>query len=220
MNISKETMKFLDDLRDNNSRDWFNKNRDRYDKARGDFNVFVDALISGTAEFDPGIGGLSVKDCTFRINRDVRFSKDKSPYKIELGAIIRQGGRKSHSAGYYFRIIAGGYIGLGGGLYDIDARNLDAVRKNISNDASGLRKILGNSEFVSAFGGLYRNELKTAPRGYPRDHPDVDLLRLKSFFALRDLNLQEKGSEDLLSVVLDYFRILKPLNDYLNIIIM
>jgi len=219
MNISKETMKFLDDLRNNNSRDWFNKNRQLYDMARADFNRFVEGLIQGTAEFDPEIEGLSAGDCTFRMNRDVRFSKDKSPYKIELGAIMKPGGKKSPYAGYYFRVIAGGYMGVGGGIYDMDKKILDAVRNNISSDASGLRQILSNNDFSTAFGGLYRNELKTSPRGYPGDHPDVDLLRMKSFFVARDLTPEEYGADDLLSVVLEYFRLIKPLNYYLNSII-
>lgn len=183
--ITRATLKFLADLKRNNRRDWFDANRPRYQAARGEFIALVDALIAGIAHFEPHALELEPEDCIFRINRDTRFAKDKTPYKPNLGAFITDRGRKVARAGYYIHLEAGNCM-TAGGLYLPPAPELKAVRRALLEDAAPLRKILAARGFVAAFGReLPGIRVKTAPRDVPKDHPDLDLLRYQSFEVYR-----------------------------------
>ncbi len=214
--ITAATMKFLRDLKQNNNRAWFDANRQRYEAARAEFIAVVDALLAGLAHLDPRLLELEPADCIFRINRDTRFSRSPEPYKIHFGAFITDRGRKVDRAGYYFHLQPGGCM-VAGGLYMPPAPELRAVRHAILDNAAGLRQVIGKRGFVAAFGReLPGAKLKTAPREVPKDHPDVDLLRLKSFEVYRDLPDRALLAPDLIETVMQYFEAMHPYVAWLN----
>jgi uncharacterized protein (TIGR02453 family) len=214
--VTPATMKFLSDLKKNNSRAWFDANRKRYEAARAEFIHLVDALIASLAHLDPRLLELEPADCVFRINRDTRFSRSPEPYKVHFGAFITDRGRKVDRAGYYFHLQPGGCM-IAGGLYMPPAPELRAVRHGILDDAAGLRKIIGKKNFVTAFGKeLPGEKLKTAPRDVPKDHPDVDLLRLKSFEIYRNLPDRAVLAPGLIESMAKYSATMHPFITWLN----
>ncbi len=213
--LNPEIMHFLMDLQENNNREWFQENKPRYDKVKEDFNHFVDALIRKISEYDPSVKGLEAKDCMFRIYRDVRFSKNKEPYKNNIGAYIAQGGRKSIKAGYYLHIEPGASM-LAGGLYCPDSKVLKQVRQDIADHEEEFRGILNNEDFKSVFGDIDGDKLKTAPRGFAKDHPALDLLRFKSYTYVKSLSEDDLMRENLLDQLADMFRHAKAFNDFIN----
>ena len=216
--ISKSTLRFLSDLKLNNNRDWFARNRKAYDEARNNFEVFVQALIDEHVKFDPIHKGLEAKSCVFRINRDTRFARDKSVYKTNLGAFMVRGGKKNGDRfpGYYFHIEPGSSF-VAGGAYVPPAPWLNAIREKIDENADGLIRIINSKDFKKYFGGLDGEKLKTAPKGYPRDHPHIELLKFKSFLAYKSISDRELTSEGCFNLAVSTFRAMKPLHDFLTV---
>ena len=216
--IKQSTLEFLSDLKINNERDWFNKNRKRYDDAKINFESFVQAFIDRMAQYDPILKGLEAKSCTYRINRDIRFSNDKTIYKTHLGAFIVKGGKKNGDrfAGYYFHVEPGGNSMIAGGAYIPPMPWLSAIREKIDEQGESLMKIIKNKEFTEYFGNLEGESLKSAPKGYSRDHPYIELLRLKSFLVTKMISDREVVSRDCFDLVIGASRAMKPLNDFLN----
>ena len=216
MMIEKHTFKFLADLKENNNRDWFLQNKASYDKAKANFADCVTELIAGIAKFDKAIGALTAKDCMFRINRDVRFSANKSPYKNNFGAIFSAGGKKSNVAGYYFHIEANKAF-LAGGKWMPEAPELAAIRQEIDYNTKEFKKIISSKEFVANFKELSQDDkLKTAPKGYPKDHPEVEILKLKSFVAAKNFSSKEMNDKDFLKNCVSTCKAILPLNTFLN----
>ena len=217
-NISKTTLQFLKDLKSNNNRDWFLANKPRYETAKNEFEEFVDNLLIQIAAFDPGIGHHSAKDCVFRIYRDVRFSKDKSPYKTHLGAHITAAAKKSeiHSrAGYYIHIGPGESM-LAGGAYMPQGPWLKGIRNELAHNADGFRKIINDGNFKKYFGTIEGEKLKTAPRDFPKDHPEIELLKYKSFLAKHDCKDTDVTSPNFLKHATATFKALYPFDQFLN----
>ena len=213
--LQKSTLKFLKELKNNNDRDWFQANRKHYDAAKEDLLNFVTALIAKTMSFDKDISDQEPKKCIFRINRDIRFSKDKSPYKTNMGAYIVSGGKKSGKAGYYVHIEPGGCF-VAGGLYCPPGPALKKVRQEIDYNTDAFRKILKAKKFKDTFGELQGSKVKTSPKGYAKDHPAIDLIRHKDFIVSRSFSDKEVMSEDFLKETINTFKAMKPLNDFLN----
>lgn len=216
--IKQSTLDFLSDLKIHNERDWFIKNRKRYDDAKSNFESFVQAVIEKMAEYDPVLKGLEAKSCTYRINRDIRFSNDKTIYKTHLGAFIVKGGKKNGDrfAGYYFHVEPGGNSMIAGGAYIPPMPWLTAIREKIDEQGAGFLKIIKNKEFTEYFGNLEGESLKSAPKGYSRDHPFIEILKLKSFLVTRMISDVEVVSRDCFDLVIRASRTMKPLNDFLN----
>ncbi len=208
-------LSFLDELRQHNDKAWFDKNRPAYENARDTFERFIDILIDELRSSDQLLG-LTAQDCIFRINRDVRFSKDKSPYKTNLGAMIAPGGRKSTREGYYISIEPQGQSLIAGGLYMPSPQQLARFRQAIDRDASELKKIMRARAFVKYFGTLEGEKLKTAPQGYDQANPAIELLRLKQVTVLHHLSDQEILAPDFPRQTLAVCRAMKPFLDYLN----
>lgn len=208
-------LNFLSQLKQNNNRDWFNENKHLYEEAKNKFEEFVNILIPKIKEFDKEIDVNSAKECTYRIYRDVRFSKNKEPYKPNMGAYISKGGKKSKYAGYYIHIEAGVSF-AGGGIYCPRPDILKTVRTNIFEDAEEIKIILNNKKFSSTFPELYGEKLKTAPRGFSKDFPDIDLLNYKSYTVVKNLTNKDLLSKNFLEDLLIIFKTQKPFNDYLN----
>jgi uncharacterized protein (TIGR02453 family) len=212
--LQKSTLNFLKALKRHNNREWFNKNKQLYEDAKKDFEIFIDELIRRISDFDPTLMGLQAKECMFRIYKDVRFSKDKTPYKTNMGAAINEGGRKMPIPGYYFHLQPGGCF-LAGGLYLPTADKLLAVRKAIVSRKGEFRKIVESKDFKKNVNELWKDTLKTAPKGFPKDHPDVEYLKYKSFIAYKNFNDELALSSKCLSYSVKVFKAMKPLIDFL-----
>jgi uncharacterized protein (TIGR02453 family) len=214
--LHKSTIEFLRKLKKNNNREWFNKNRKLYEDAKYDFEIFIFELIQKISEYDESVSGLEPKDCLFRIYKDVRFSKDKSPYKTNLGASINKGGRKAPTAGYYVHIDPSECF-LASGLYMPMPDKLLEVRKGIADDYRKFRKIIEHKDFKKNFGKLWTGDsLKTAPKGFEKDHPAAEYLKLKSFIADHTVKQEKALSKNYSEYAAKVFKTVKPLNDFLN----
>ena len=213
--LTSATFEFLQDLKTHNHKEWFDENRKRYQSARQNVIALVEHVLADMAGFEPGVRGLEAKQCLFRINRDIRFSKNKAPYKTNFGVSIAKGGRRSPLAGYYFHIEPGGVF-AGGGCYMPPSPQLKSIRTHIDRNAPDLRAVLAEQEFKDFYGELQGESLKTSPKGYEQDHPDIDLLRMKSFIATRSFSDQEALSDDFPGQLVDAFATLQPLIAFLN----
>jgi uncharacterized protein (TIGR02453 family) len=184
----EKVVQFLKELSENNNREWFNDNRLRYQESKDKVLFLIEILINEIKVFDPEIAGVNPKDCMYRIFRDVRFSKDKRPYKTNFGAFIAKGGRKSIYPGYFFHIEADESF-FGGGVYMPQPGPLKAIRNYIAENGTEFLEIINAPEFKKIYPEMYDHQLKTAPRGFPKDHEFIGLLKYKSFvFAKRENN--------------------------------
>lgn len=212
------TLKFLRDLKKNNNKPWFDTHRNQYEAARNDFENFIGAVLEKLAKKDDTIRDLKPKQCMFRINRDIRFSKDKSPYKTNFGASIDRGGKKSIFAGYYLHLEPGKSF-VGGGLWMPMPVELKKVRQEIDYCLNEFQKIVGSKKFKSVYGELYRGEdvsLSKVPHGFEKDNPAAEYLKLKSWLAMKDLTDAELTSKELLKKTLDAYETLQPLLTFIN----
>lgn len=207
--------KYLSDLRKNNNRDWFAENKNQYTYARNEWISFVESIIKGISEFDPEIGLLQPKDCLFRINRDIRFSPDKTPYNSHFSAAMIPGGKKNHKPGYYIMVKPGELSYTGGGIWHPSSDHLAMIRQEIDYNPSPLKEILAGKEFQKTF-KLEGEKLKRPPKGYEKDHPDVELLKHKDFVAGRSLSDKVVLSDTFENVVLEGFRTVSPMNNYFS----
>lgn len=216
--IKKSTLLFLSDLKVNNDRNWFAENRKRYEDAKSNYENFVQEILNEIVRFDPIFRGLESKSCIFRINRDTRFSHDKSVYKTNFGAFMVRGGKKNGDKfpGYYFHIEPGSSF-VAGGAYIPPAPWLNAIRERIDGDAERLLKIVNGKDFRRYFSGLEGEKLRTAPKGYPRDHPHIELLKMKSYLAEMAIPDKVITSDECFDLVVGAFRAMKPLNDFLTV---
>ncbi|MFZ2286126.1 MAG: DUF2461 domain-containing protein [Bacteroidales bacterium] len=216
--IDKSTLTFLSDLRYHNEREWFSTNRNRYEEARGNFETFVQAVLDEIMKFDPIYKGLEAKSCIFRINRDTRFSHDKSVYKTNFGAFMVRGGKKNGDKfpGYYLHIEPGASF-VTGGSYIPPSPWLNAIREQIDRNGDKLLQIISSRSYKKYFDGLEGEKLKVPPRGYSRDHPHIELIKMKSFLAERNFTDAGVLAPDFFETVTGAFRAMKPLNDFLTV---
>ena len=215
--IKQTTLEFLKAINLNNNRDWFLENKEQYLQAKANFDTFIQQLIDKLSEFDPILKGLETKSCVYRFNRDVRFSNDKSPYKTHFGAFIVRGGKKNGDrlAGYYVHVEPGQSM-IAGGAYMPPAPWLSAIREKIDEEPEKLVKILKDKEFVKFYKELNGEKLKKAPKGYPTDHPHIELLKFKNYVALSELKDDFVTSDKFFDYAINASKALKPLNDFLN----
>lgn len=218
MNTIQNILSFLNELDNNNYRDWFRANKDRYTTLKEEFEQFIDGLIAEISGFDKRISGLQAKACTFRIYRDVRFSKNKLPYKDHFGAYMAAGGRKSVYAGYYLHVSPHGSF-VAGGVYQPPTPVLKAIRTDIFHNPETIKQLLADKEFSRYFTEIFGEKLKTAPRGFPKDFADVELLRYKSYAVSKDLYDKDLKDKMLTDNLLAMFRASCQFNEYLNQII-
>lgn len=179
-----ETLAFLKKLDKNNNREWFNEHKDQFNAAKENVTALTRTLISQISKFDPDVSGTLAEDCVFRIYRDVRFSKNKAPYKNNLGAYIAPGGRKSTLPGYYFHVQPGQSF-IAAGLHMPDSAELLKVRKVIDAKPKEFLKVVNAKGFKERFGELHGEKLKLMPKGFPVDHPMIEFLKMKSMTASR-----------------------------------
>ncbi len=189
--------------------------RAEYLEAREEFKSFVSDTIKMLAGHDPGFSTLLPKEVIFRINRDIRFSKNKDPYKTNFGAFFNPGGKKSNTAGFYMHVQPGESF-IGGGIYMPPADILKKIRQEIDYNADELIKIVEAPLFRDTYGEINGERLKTAPKGYPKDHPHISWLQLKSFVASAPVKDGDLKSDDLNKNVENYYLALRPLIGFLN----
>lgn len=216
--LEPQTLRFLTQLKKNNNKAWFDAHRPQYEAAKIDFSNFIQLLIDALQKTDTTITGLTSKECMFRINRDVRFSKNKQPYKTNFGASIKRGGRKSSFVGYYFHCEPGNSF-IGGGLWMPEAAQLKNVRQEIDYNWEELQSILKEKNFKKFYGDLYKaNEvsLSTMPKGYEKDNPAADYIKLKSFIAETSVSDEELTKASLHKKTLAAFEALQPMLDFIN----
>jgi len=209
------TLDYLEDLRFNNHKTWFDENRPRYDQARANFEALVaDVLLNFKPVED--IGTTTAKDCIFRINRDVRFSKDKTPYKSNFGALIGKGGRKTNQRSYYLNLEPGGSF-IAGGVYAPLPEHLKQIRAAIDTDhGKKLTSIINHRDFKKYFGAMEGEALKTAPKGYAADHPAIDLLKQKQLMAIHKLDDTDVLQDDFVTHIINVCQALKPFEQFFN----
>jgi uncharacterized protein (TIGR02453 family) len=215
--INATTLKFLKLLAQNNNKPWFDAHRNDYDSAKSNFVEFVGELIPAVALFDPRIAGLEAKKTVFRINRDVRFSKDKSPYKNNFGATLSAGGKNMQTAGYYIQIQPGNKSFAGAGSYMPIPEHLSKIRQEIDYNFKDFNKILSSPAFKKQFETLDEIEkLKTAPKGYDPSNPAIDLLKHKSFIVSRQFSDKEVLAPDFLKNLIQCMKASYPLVKFIN----
>ncbi len=217
--VAASTLSFLQSLKKNNNKAWFEKNREKYVAARNDFENLTGELLKRLSAFDPDMKTLSVKDCVFRINRDIRFSKDKTPYKTSLSASFVKGGKKSVNAGYYFQISPDGNSFAGGGLWMPGPQELKKLRQEIDYCYPEFKKILLSPAFKKNYGDLEREKqqmLVNVPKGYEKDNPAADYLKLKSFVASKYFSDSDLVLPGFATEISAAFKGLFPLVKFIN----
>ncbi len=213
--IEKNTLAFLKELPEHNTREWFQENKARYDAARKNYMDFLDELLTRMRAFEPAAYGQQGKDLVFRIYRDVRFSNDKRPYKDHFGAYIAEGGRKSTNPGYYLHLAGHNNSFVAGGLWMPPAGQLKAVRQEIDYNLAAFKDIIEAPSFKKRFGAVTGEQLKTTPKGYDKDNPAIEFLRFKSWNAVMPVRDEAVLSDGFIDTVVEAMEVLKPFNDFL-----
>ena len=213
--LKNSTLLFLKDLHKNNNREWFNENKDRYRAAHTNVADFVEVLIEEIGKFDEEILRTDAKKALFRIYRDVRFSKDKSPYKTNFGAGLGMG-KGNRISGYYLHIEPGKSF-LAGGVYQPDTTVLKEIRKEISINSNEFLSILEQDEFRNNFRGLsVEQKLQRVPVGFEKDDPMAEFLKLKNFIVVHPVSNEALMKENAAKNFAQIYKSIKPLNDFLR----
>jgi uncharacterized protein (TIGR02453 family) len=214
--LSSSTVSFLKNLEKNNDRNWFEEHKPAYLKAKENFEDFITAVITEFAQKDPLFLHHKAKDTIFRIYRDVRFSKNKNPYKTHLSSYIAKGGRKSPDAGYYIHIQPGNKSFMAAGLWMPESPQLKAVRQEIDYNYQSLLQILHKPAFKKVFPEVEGETLKKPPQGYTADNPALPLLMKKSFIVSSPISDKELTADSLVQSIVQKFLLAKPFVDFLN----
>jgi len=214
--MKKLVLDFLASLEQNNNREWFQKNKLQYAEGKAAVESFVNSIIPGISKFDDTVQYVEAKDCMFRIFRDVRFGKDKSPYKINMGAWITRSGRKSPGPGYYIHLQPGGSF-LAAGVYMPEPDQLKKIRNEIYYNVSEFKSILDEKKLRKYCNGLSDGDkVKMAPRDFPKDFPEIELLKYKHYTLSTPLRDEMVASDHFHEIVLMAFKTMYPLNVFLR----
>lgn len=210
--IPISSFSFLKNLSKNNHRDWMSEHKKAYQESEKALKAFYADIVEGLNENDE-IEKLKI----FRINRDIRFSKDKTPYNMHRSVSFSRAGAHRRG-GYYLRLEPGGKSVVAGGFFNPEAKDLKRIRSEFQMDADEIREILAEPAFAKAYGGQFtpRDPLKTAPKGFDKNDPNIDLLRFKSFYVTHTFTDKEVHAADFGEKVLAHFRLLRPFFDYMS----
>lgn len=216
--ITKEALQFLEDLVANNNTEWMHANKKRYENYKKDYHNYISSILAEIKPLDKTLEPLEVKNCTFRINRDIRFSKDKSPYKTNMGVWFTQNKNRKNSPGYYIHFEKGKSF-IAGGVWCPEPSELKQIRKEIEFFHDDLNAIVTNKSFKSEFGDIDRDEnnmLKKAPKDFDPNHPAIEFLKLKSYTASKKIDDKIFTSPDFSKQIAKKLIALKPMNDFLR----
>ncbi|MBV6881083.1 DUF2461 domain-containing protein [Epilithonimonas ginsengisoli] len=213
--INPETLNFLSTLEINNNREWFNENKQLYLEAKANFENVVNEIIAEVAEFDESVERLEAKNCIFRIYKDTRFSKDKTPYKTNIGAsLVEKGPKTLNHAGYYIHLENGKSF-LAGGVYMTEPKNLKAIREAISSDGEKFMKILNKKSFKDVL-ELQGTQLVKVPQGFDKENPMADYLKFKQFTVFHPLSDKEVLDKNFVKNTVKVLKEIYPFNRFLN----
>ena len=215
----KIILDFLKKLKKNNNREWFTENKKKFVEAKDAFEPVVQKLLDGISKFDKNLTEVEPKQCIYRIYRDIRFSKDKTPYKTNFGAVMGEGGRKSTKAFYYIQVEPGDNSFIAGGLYMPDGEKLKKIRQEIDYNGNDFKKILNKKSFREYFPEMEGEKLKKAPKGYAPDDPNIELLKHKSYIVVHRFTDAQLLADDFTKNCVKIFKEMKPFNDFLNVAI-
>lgn len=210
-----KVLSFLQSLKEHNTREWFEANRDAYEQARTELLNLTSAMLKGVSYFDPEAAINEPSKCIFRIYRDVRFSKDKVPYKTYMSAYMAPGGKKSEKAGYYLHLEPGSSF-VAAGIYAPEKEALLAVRREIYYHADDFKSILEKADFSKMFGGLMDEKLIRPPKDFPADFPYIDWLKYKHYIVSVNMTDEKLISADIVENILNIFQKAHPFNAFLN----
>jgi uncharacterized protein (TIGR02453 family) len=211
----EKSFPFLRQISLNNNREWYHANKSFYLEAKLEFEHVTEILINETEKFDKEIKGLQAKDCTFRIFRDIRFSNDKSPYKSNFGAFLCKGGKKGGYAGYYLHIQPDNSF-ISGGIYLPPSPVLRAIREDIFEHVEEFKEIISSPDFVRHYHGIDAEKLKTAPKGFPKDFADLELLKFTSYTVGKYKTDKQMSEHSIIEEITDAFKSLFAFNRFLN----
>ncbi len=228
MNI-KRIIKYLKDIKVNNNRDWFLEHHDEYIYCKSEFERDVTEAINRIAVFDASVAHLTIKDCTYRFHRDTRFSPDKSPYKTHFGAYIAAHGKKAMHGGYYIHIEPGNCL-LSCGTYWLPTNVLTSCRNELMANMKQWREYVENEKFINMFGcagettandrnGFGLASLKTCPKGFPRDYPYMDYLRMKDYCCWHGVDDFFFEGNSWFDAMADVLKVGKPMMDFINSVV-
>lgn len=216
--LSEKSLQFLEDLKSNNNRDWFLDNKKRYEEFKKDYHHLIQGFLEILKPQDASLELLEVKNCTFRINRDIRFSKNKDPYKTHIGIWMNSNKGNNNGPGYYIHIEKGNTF-IAGGMYGPENDDLRKIRKEIAFFYDDLETILGDAKFKKIYSGLNvteTNSLKNGPKDFEKDHPAIAFLKLKSFVSIHKLDDSEVTKPNFVKDTSAKLILLKPLLEFLN----
>jgi len=211
----KEVLNFLNTLKENNNREWFQANKHEYENAKSEFLSFVGELITGISKFDKSIENIIPKDCMFRIYRDTRFSSDKTPYKTNLGAFISKGGLKSQLPGYYIHIQSGECF-ASAGIYMPQPEALNKIRQEIFYHYNDFKSIIESTDFKKYKLQFWEDKLKRPPKGFNPEFEGIEYLKMKSFVPYFEIADNELGDNNLVHKITGILQIMYPLNVFLT----
>jgi uncharacterized protein (TIGR02453 family) len=215
--LQAATLDFLTQLSAHNNREWFEKNKASYEAAKADFEALVSKLLPALVPIEPMLKEQQAKDCIHRIYRDVRFSKDKSPYKTNMGAVFSKGGRKFEGAAYYLHIESGGKSFAGGGMWMPQPAVLKKLRQEIDYNTDEFKGIVEGKAFKKMFQAMHSGEpLKKVPAGYDADHPAAEYLKFKSFTVGHNLSDKDLCSKGIAAQIEKIYSTMAPFVDFLN----
>ncbi|HET9055253.1 MAG TPA: DUF2461 domain-containing protein [Chitinophagaceae bacterium] len=215
--LQEATLKFLKDLKKNNDKSWFEKNKKRYVSAKEDFENTITQILMGFNKIDKSISSLNAKNCIFRIYRDVRFAKDKSPYKTNMGAFMNIGGKKVNTAGFYFHCEPGQSF-IAGGMYMPMPPELNKIRQEIDYNFDEWEKIISHKNFNKYFANGVEGieSLSRPPKGYDDSNPAIEFLKMKSFIVTHKLMDKDLQSKELVNKILEIYKNMVPFINFLN----
>ncbi len=214
--IQASTLQFLKALKKNNNREWFEKNRPKYENAKQDYLQFVTEVLDGIKKTDQSLQFLEPKQCVFRIHRDARFSKNKDPYKTNFGASFSLGAKKIDTAGYYFHLEPGACF-IGGGFWFPMAPELNKIRQEMDYCFKEFKSIINAKKFKNNYGVLNETDkLVRPPKGYEPNNPAIEYLKLKNFTATMEITDADVLNKNLVKKVISSFEALSPLVHFLN----
>ena len=228
MQVNK-ILKFLADIRANNSKEWFTAHKNEYQIVRSDFEKGINEAIVCIAEFDPSVKHLTAKDAMYRFYRDTRFSSDKSPYKTHLGAYIAAHGKKAFHGGYYLHLEPGHCL-VSCGNYWLPTNILTSCRNEIMANIDEWRRIVEDCKFVEMFGrpgesdwfepkGFGIEHLKTVPSGFPRNYEFIKYIRMKDYCCWRAVPDNFFEGDGWLEHMAEILKVGKPMMDFINSVI-
>ena len=215
--LQPSTLKFLKDLKKNNNKPWFDEHRKQYENSKADILVLTTQMINAIAIFDKPIGILQPKNCTFRINRDVRFSKNKDPYKSNMAAYFNKDGKKGIGAGYYLHIEPGKSFAAGG-IWVPEPAVLAGIRQEIDYNYKEWQNIIKNKSFKKTFtAGIEGDALVRPPKGYDENNPAIDFIKMKSFIVSKTFTDAEVQNKNFVKNIAGSCVAMKPVIDFINV---